>query len=132
MYVSTYHLLVYLHDPAYVKEFRLYASYLFFLLLYSSFLINLNFVDVEHVYYNTGPVRKLLHENWFISCADYGFNNWPDHALGGTYILGRKALLVMQFASSFVQYIFIDDPWIGNFIRRRLNMYCESRSDHTT
>ncbi|XP_044759994.1 beta-1,3-galactosyltransferase brn-like [Coccinella septempunctata] len=64
------------------------------------------------VYKKERPIRKIFCK-WFIPLKDYPYDFWPPYSTGGAYILSRKSLRMMNYASLFTKPIRLEDVYIG-------------------
>lgn len=65
-----------------------------------------------YIYKKERPIRKIFCK-WFISLKDYPYDQWPPFSAGGAYILSRKSLRMMYYASLFTKPIQLEDIYIG-------------------
>lgn len=64
------------------------------------------------VYKKERPIRKMFCK-WYIPLKTYPYDQWPPYSTGGAYILSRKSLRMMYYASLFTKPIRLEDIFIG-------------------
>nr|CAG4642561.1 EOG090X07IA [Evadne anonyx] len=65
-----------------------------------------------YVFGNSAPMR-LPWLKWYISWDEYKFNLWPPYVTAGAYIVSRRTLLDLYYASLFTQFLRFDDVFLG-------------------
>lgn len=65
-----------------------------------------------HVFGNSAPMR-IPWLKWYISYDEYKYNIWPPYITAGAYILSRKSLPDLFYASFFTQFLRFDDVFLG-------------------
>lgn len=65
-----------------------------------------------YVFANSAPMR-LPWLKWYISWDEYKYNMWPPYITAGAYIVSRRTLLDLYYASLFTQFLRFDDVFLG-------------------
>lgn len=104
-YVSTRNILRFLRSPAnypkYLEKYVASPANEYQEHLYAGF-----------VFQNASPIRWYF-SKWYISLSEYPYSHWPPYATAGSYVLSRKSLVTLYYATLYTRPFRFDDIFLG-------------------
>ncbi|KAB7495989.1 Beta-1,3-galactosyltransferase brn [Armadillidium nasatum] len=104
-YISTRNVLRFLRSPLnypkYLEKFVASAVNEYQDQLYAGFVFN-----------NVSPIRWYF-SKWYVPLSEYPYSHWPTYVTAGAYVLSRKSLVNLYYASLFTKFFRFDDIFLG-------------------